>query len=179
MVCAMDRRGVSIWSSMLYRSNCRALNVIVAKRILIVFLFVSLGGFDPRTAALNDEGKPVIVVLIENSSPLVLLRNDLMPSRFGWSDYMYFDFMVSIKCSCWHDAAQVEFYWSSHTTWMILSAPLRTGMRLIPRLVHGLASCALLGYTCCTCRVLFRHELPKLTDNHQIGILILSDSNRE
>jgi hypothetical protein len=59
MVCAMDRRGVSIWSSMLYRSNCRALKVIVAKRILIVFLFVSLGGFDPRTAALNDEGKPV------------------------------------------------------------------------------------------------------------------------
>jgi DNA-binding beta-propeller fold protein YncE len=74
---------------MLYRSNCRALNVIVAKRILIVSLFVSLGGFDPRTVALNDEGKPVIILLIENSSPLVLLRNDLMSSRFGWSDYMY------------------------------------------------------------------------------------------
>jgi hypothetical protein len=42
----------------------------------------------------------VIIVLIENSSSLVLLRNDLMPSRFGWSDYMYFDFMVSMKCSC-------------------------------------------------------------------------------
>ncbi len=68
---------------MLYASNCRALNVIVAKRILIVFLFFSLGGFYPRTAALNDEGNPVIIVLIENSSPLVLLRDDLMPSRFG------------------------------------------------------------------------------------------------
>ncbi|CAM6046160.1 unnamed protein product [Sphagnum compactum] len=62
---------------MLYRSNCRALNVIVAKRILIVFLFVSLGGFDRRTAALNDEGR----VLLEFAHNL----NDTLGTFANWN----------------------------------------------------------------------------------------------